>query len=189
MNTEVLLWSFEGVRLDARTISAVIAAGRHLFPFRTEQLSPPAPMVLGGQPPGRVGRRRSLHGGAARAALLYDPVAELRDDAIGLRPDRASDAPRRVACNGVETGFSNLRPRGRKRGFSASEGDRGPTVPPISSPGGLEAGRSPRAVSRTSGSGLPARRERAGFVFQAGGRATSPSGRHGRAPHLHARTI
>ena len=40
------------------TISAVIAAGVHLFPFRTEQLSPPAPMVLGGQPPGRVGRRR-----------------------------------------------------------------------------------------------------------------------------------
>ena len=42
----------------ALTISAVIAAGVHLFPFRTEQLSPPAPMVLGGQPPGRVGRRR-----------------------------------------------------------------------------------------------------------------------------------
>src|SRR5262245_64855282 len=39
-------------------VSAVIAAGVHLFPFRTEKLSPPAPMVLGGQPPGRVGRRR-----------------------------------------------------------------------------------------------------------------------------------
>src|SRR5215218_537616 len=35
-----------------------IASGRHLFPFRTEQLSHSAPMVLGGQPPGRVGRRR-----------------------------------------------------------------------------------------------------------------------------------
>src|ERR1700759_705739 len=35
-----------------------IAKGRHLFPFRTEQLSLSAPMVLGGQPPGRVGRRR-----------------------------------------------------------------------------------------------------------------------------------
>ena len=43
---------------NALTISAVIAAGVHLFPFRTEKLSPPAPMVLGGQPPGRVGRRR-----------------------------------------------------------------------------------------------------------------------------------
>ena len=40
------------------TISAVIPAGKHLFPFRTEKLSLPAPMVLGGQPPGRVGRRR-----------------------------------------------------------------------------------------------------------------------------------
>src|ERR1700759_777338 len=35
-----------------------IAKGRHLFPFRTEQLSLSAPMVLGGPPPGRVGRRR-----------------------------------------------------------------------------------------------------------------------------------
>src|ERR687895_710916 len=39
-------------------ISVVIARGRHLFPFRTEQLSPSAPMVLGSQGPGRVGRRR-----------------------------------------------------------------------------------------------------------------------------------
>src|SRR5437899_1328652 len=77
------LWGFEGVRAlafahsrqrrleagqhgaSARsrkpaslTISAVIATGVHLFPFRTEKLSPPAPMVLGAQAPGRVGRRR-----------------------------------------------------------------------------------------------------------------------------------
>src|SRR3954464_4565543 len=38
-----------------------IARGKHLFPFRTEPLSLSAPMVLGGQPPGRVGRRRSFH--------------------------------------------------------------------------------------------------------------------------------
>ena len=37
----------------------VMAAGKHPFPFRTRKLSPPAPMVLGGWPPGRVGRRRS----------------------------------------------------------------------------------------------------------------------------------
>ena len=37
-----------------------MAAGTHPFPFRTRQLSPPAPMVLGGRPPGRVGRRRIL---------------------------------------------------------------------------------------------------------------------------------
>src|SRR6476619_357753 len=65
------LWSFEGTsdarpigtRVDAGrvpplTLSAVIAAGVHLFPFRTEKLSPPAPMVLGAKAPGRVGRRR-----------------------------------------------------------------------------------------------------------------------------------
>ena len=37
-----------------------MARGKHLFPFRTEQLSPSAPMVLGPQGPGRVGRRRFL---------------------------------------------------------------------------------------------------------------------------------
>ena len=34
-----------------------MAEGIHLFPFRTEKLSPPAPMVLPGRPGGRVGRR------------------------------------------------------------------------------------------------------------------------------------
>ena len=34
----------------------VIVAGFHLFPFRTEKLSPPAPMVLHTR--GRVGSRR-----------------------------------------------------------------------------------------------------------------------------------
>ena len=29
-----------------KTYQVVIAAGSHLFPFRTEKLSPPAPMVL-----------------------------------------------------------------------------------------------------------------------------------------------
>ena len=36
----------------------VMAAGIHPFPFRTRKLSLPAPMVLGGRPPGRVGRRQ-----------------------------------------------------------------------------------------------------------------------------------
>src|SRR5918992_6052350 len=42
-------------------VSVAIAVGSHPFPFRTRKLSPPAPMVLGGRPPGRVGRRRSSH--------------------------------------------------------------------------------------------------------------------------------
>ena len=39
-------------------IPVVIALGFHLFPFRTEKLSPIAPMVLHTR--GRVGRRRLL---------------------------------------------------------------------------------------------------------------------------------
>jgi hypothetical protein len=53
------LCSFEGPRrrgLDKFPVA--LAWGKHLFPFRTEQLSPTAPMVLGLHGPGRVGRRR-----------------------------------------------------------------------------------------------------------------------------------
>lgn len=39
-------------------VSGGYGEGKHLFPFRTEPLSPSAPMVLGPQGPGRVGRRR-----------------------------------------------------------------------------------------------------------------------------------
>src|SRR5439155_21278787 len=62
---------------------AVIPAGKHLFPFRTEQLSPPGPMVLGGQPPGRVGRRPipSLHD----AAPLRGAAVARWDSARGAR--------------------------------------------------------------------------------------------------------
>jgi hypothetical protein len=47
-------------------VSVAMARGKHLFPFRTEKLSPSAPMVLGGRPPGRVGRRRLCVQRAAR---------------------------------------------------------------------------------------------------------------------------
>jgi hypothetical protein len=43
-----------------RPFPVALARGKHLFPFRTEQLSPSAPMVLGPQGPGRVGRRRFI---------------------------------------------------------------------------------------------------------------------------------
>src|SRR5437763_14204267 len=36
------------------------AGGKHPFPFRTRQLSPPAPMVLRAQVGGGVGRRREV---------------------------------------------------------------------------------------------------------------------------------
>ena len=35
-----------------------MAKGSHLFPYRTQKLSPSAPMVLGWTRPGRIGRRR-----------------------------------------------------------------------------------------------------------------------------------
>src|SRR5215210_6809742 len=48
-----------------------MAAGIHLFPFRTEKLSPPAPMVLRGRPRGRVGRRPFFMLGASRHATPF----------------------------------------------------------------------------------------------------------------------
>ena len=74
-------------RLAERSLpfsGGVTARGKHLFPFRTEPLSLSAPMVLGGKPPGRVGRRRFFASrppyGAAflfsfgRTARGYDPA-------------------------------------------------------------------------------------------------------------------
>ena len=46
------------VQCSMRSIQVAIVAGFHLFPFRTEKLSPPAPMVLHTR--GRVGSRRFL---------------------------------------------------------------------------------------------------------------------------------
>ncbi len=55
------LCSFEGPRRGGLyRFPVAMARGKHLFPFRTEPLSPSAPMVLGSQGPGRVGRRRFL---------------------------------------------------------------------------------------------------------------------------------
>jgi hypothetical protein len=55
----VALCSFEGPGdVGLSPFPVALARGKHLFPFRTEQLSPSAPMVLGSQGPGRVGRRR-----------------------------------------------------------------------------------------------------------------------------------
>ena len=67
-DTRVALCSFEGPGESvSRPFPVALARGKHLFPFRTEQLSLSAPMVLGGQPPGRVGRRRFFF--AARALM------------------------------------------------------------------------------------------------------------------------
>src|SRR6202035_5936467 len=44
--------------LQEERYPVTIAVGKHLFPSRTQQLSPPAPMVLPWQRGGRVGRCR-----------------------------------------------------------------------------------------------------------------------------------
>src|SRR6266542_6349835 len=118
------LWSFEGAAKPAHIdkLSAVIAVGKHLFPFRTEKLSPPAPMVLGGQPPGRVGRRRTNveragsagsfsfrwhwgRGDALSGPELLAPVGiEVTQPAHALAHRRVSDEQRRESLlrEGVE---------------------------------------------------------------------------------------
>src|SRR5580704_14814579 len=72
--TRVALCSFEGPgRLVSRLFPVALARGKHLFPFRTEQLSPSAPMVLGPQGPGRVGRRRFCESRAALGRPVVSP--------------------------------------------------------------------------------------------------------------------
>ena len=46
------------VRRTYSTIPVTMAKGKHLFPSRTQQLSPSAPTVLGWTRPGRIGRCR-----------------------------------------------------------------------------------------------------------------------------------
>jgi hypothetical protein len=72
-------WFDNGARM-ARTepnFPVATAEGSHLFPFRTEKLSPPAPMVLHGRLCGRVGRRReSLRRPFAKAEGLFHYTME-----------------------------------------------------------------------------------------------------------------
>ena len=55
-----------------------MARGIHLFPFRTESLSPSAPMVLGGKLPGRVGRRRNYLQKATPQGVAFCRSGRLR---------------------------------------------------------------------------------------------------------------
>src|SRR5215207_6438526 len=72
-------------------VSVALAWGKHLFPFRTEQLSPTAPMVLGLHGPGRVGRRRFFHrtgrpqGGSSSLTAGRRP--RRGSEFLGLRPN------------------------------------------------------------------------------------------------------
>ena len=74
----------------SRVFPVALARGKHLFPFRTEQLSPSAPMVLGSQGPGRVGRRRFFQQamGRLRAARLLLGDFSRGQGAGGWSPDQ-----------------------------------------------------------------------------------------------------
>src|SRR4051794_41419128 len=68
-----------------------MARGKHLFPFRTEQLSPSAPMVLGPQGPGRVGRRRFFRAHlAASGGVLGGPMCGAQSDPAASLPETPS---------------------------------------------------------------------------------------------------
>ena len=79
---------FRGPRASHK-FPVVMARGKHLFPFRTEQLSPSAPMVLGPQGPGRVGRRRIIFerpaSMAGRFSLWHRPRRRVSADEIRTR--------------------------------------------------------------------------------------------------------
>src|SRR5205085_5748966 len=81
-------------RLDRLSFSfgVAMAEGFHLFPFRTEKLSPPAPMVLPGKPGGRVGRRPinvgtpAPHGAGVSCFESERPVRTRPSPALGPYP-------------------------------------------------------------------------------------------------------
>src|SRR5438034_10749753 len=93
-----------------------LAEGSHLFPFRTEKLSPPAPMVLPGKPGGRVGRRpiflRSPGPRRGIGASVFLPVSTEPDGAlaepgqvraVGVPPRLRRARPARAAARGGRT--------------------------------------------------------------------------------------
>ena len=88
------LCGFEGpAEGRSRDVSVALARGKHLFPFRTEQLSPIALMVLGLHGPGRVGRRRFLqHSEPLRKGRLesFKGGVRARRASPRARPPRAA---------------------------------------------------------------------------------------------------
>ena len=86
----------------------VIATGFHLFPFRTEKLSPTAPMVL--HPRGRVGRRHfttSLETRKRLGALLR--LDESEGLGKGMRSEKTEGAQETVARRGRIGGRNGIR--------------------------------------------------------------------------------
>ena len=159
----VALCSFEGppVRVRgapdrvSRRFPVAMARGKHLFPFRTEQLSPSAPMVLGPQGPGRVGRRRFSFiaeppSGAARGRwgpwLRMSPADSA--EPLGL-PRRDEPHALSAVALGLRDHGSRASTRGLRRHLTeprwrAGRGGR-PTAPAAPAPAGGRRGERSRA--------------------------------------------
>ena len=107
-----------------------MARGKHLFPFRTEQLSPSAPMVLGPQGPGRVGRRRLFLGTgrlrAARSALWSRLDAGRLAPVADGTPAAAPASPRRTSTR--SSSWTALRRSARRSTRSASTSPTDPAA-------------------------------------------------------------
>src|SRR3954447_15818081 len=99
-----------------------MARGKHLFPFRTEQLSPSAPMVLGSQEPGRVGRRRFDQYTSRPSGRLVVVVGSIACET----PDRRAtgESASRGGSRGRPGRRSGRSPRRRRRGARTSGGSR-----------------------------------------------------------------
>ena len=72
-----VLSSFQGFTLK----SVLITMRIHLFPFRTQKLSSFVPKILGGQPPGKIGRCRHSAVPFRAALLSYSSLAQLAEHA------------------------------------------------------------------------------------------------------------
>src|SRR3990170_923227 len=96
---ESLLPSFDGPITSGpgrhlKIVPVTLAERLHPFPSRTRKLSSPAPKILGGQPPGKIGRRRDIHyvspvgfaGGAVGILRVVESICPL----LGLQGDRRS---------------------------------------------------------------------------------------------------
>ena len=180
------------------------ARWKHLFPFRTEQLSTAAPMVLGGQPPGRVGRRRfffdrpvshfEVAAGLSRwqvGRVLADPelVPKMGTDESEFRQGRSRTYPGVQAAESSSIRGVLSAPITLTRGIGSAECRPTPRLTEVS-------GRGPSAGSRQlfSRSRNPGRRAlgRAGTPRGAGAQgaaeprseATSPAGRKPYSPSV-----
>ncbi len=171
-----------------------MAAGTHPFPFRTRQLRPPAPMVLGGIPPGRVGRRRVFslrkktpaHCGGRLRVLCISPTERIHCDRSETAPSERRSKARleRPECpQRRPTAGARRQPapaRRTRRGRTQARHER-----PLGGPGWGQARRTParrprrRTQAHVRSDGAPRREPRAGGAPQ---RATRSDGTPRRPP-------